>query len=150
MAESTKKIPRSEKTAGETSALKQATVMLKSSNREFALVQNRDDLDAFVQANEAIMNGIAVLGSEMMSFGDTRLRAYTESSKSLVDCKDAEQVFRIQREFAESATQQYLDQTNKLLAIMAKMTEDLWTPLQEHTRQTLRGLTKETRSSKHT
>ncbi len=96
------------------------------------------------------MSGIAALDSEIMGFADTRLRAYTESPKSLVDCKDAEQVFRIQREFAESATQQYLDQTNKLLAIMAKMTEVLWTPLHEHTRQTLRGLTKETRSSKRT
>ncbi len=71
MAESTKKIPRSKETAGKKSVLKQATERL---NREFSLPENSGDLEAFLQANEAIMNGLAALSSEMMAFRKKRLR----------------------------------------------------------------------------
>ncbi len=147
MAESTKKIPRSEETAGQTSVLKQATESLK---REFALPENSGDPEIFMQANEAIMKGLAALSSEMMDFSNRRVGEFTKRSESLVGCKDVDQAFRIQYEFAHTATQQYLDQTNNLLAILAKMTQDFLNPLQELTRQALRDLTKETRSSKHT
>ena len=146
MAESIKKISRSEETAGKTFVLEQAT---ESLNREFALPENSGDLEAFLQANEAIMKGMAALSSEMMDFSNRRLGEFTKS-ESLVGCKDVDQAFRIQCEFAQTATQQYLDQTTNMLSIMTKMTQDFLNPLQELTRQALRDLTKETRSSKHT
>ena len=146
MAESTKKIPRSEETAGETPALKQAA---ESLNRAFAVPENSGDLDAFLQANEEIMKGMAALSSEMTDFSNRRLGEFTKS-ESLVRCKEIDQAFRIQCEFAQTATQQYLDQTTNMLSIMTKMTQDFLNPLQELTRQALRDLTKETRSSKHT
>ncbi len=149
MAESTKKIPRSEETAGETPALKQATNVVKqateSLNRAFAVPENSGNLDAFLQTNEAIMKGMAALSSEMMDFSNRRLSEFTKRSESLVGCKDAEEAFRIQCDFAQSATQQYLDQSNTLLTILAKTAGDFWAPLQEHTRQALRDLNKETR-----
>ncbi len=147
MAESTRKIPKSEATAGKTSALKQAT---ESLNRAFAVPENSGNLDAFLQTNEAIMKGMAALSSEMMDFSNRRLSEFTKRSESLVGCKDVDQAFRIQYEFAHTASQQYLDQTNNLLAIFAKMTQNILNPLQEHTPQALRDLTKETGSSKHT
>ncbi len=156
MARSTKKTSRSNKrTAGrldhaalmagstkKTSGPKQAT---EPSEHEADIGEISDDLEAFVQANEAIMNGMAALSSEMLAFGDKRLRQNIERSESLVGCKDAEEAFRTQFDFAQSATQQYLDQTNNLLTILAKMTGDFWAPLQEHTRQALRDLNKEAR-----
>ncbi len=158
MAESMKEIPLPKETTAhsehetpkarstkKTSGLKQATERLK---REFALAEDRDDLDAFVQANEAIMNGVTALSSEMMAFGNRRVREFSERSESLVGCQDPEDAYRIQCDFAQKAAQQYLDQTNHLFAIIAKMTEDFMSPLQKHTRQTLRDLTKETPSRK--
>ena len=155
MARSTKKTPRSKKTAGrldhealmagstkKSSGPKQAT---ERSEHEADIGEIRDDLEAFVQANEVIMNGMAALSSEMLAFGNKRLRENIERSESLVGCKDAEEAFRIQCDFAQSATQQYLNQTNNLLTMLAKMTGDFWAPLQEHTRQALRGLNQETR-----
>jgi hypothetical protein len=103
------------------------------------------DLEAFVRANEAIMNGMAAISSEMLTFGNKRLRENIERSESLVDCKDAEQAFRIQIEFIRSATQQYLEQTTNMLSIMTKMTENFFTPFQERTRESLRDWNKETR-----
>ncbi len=147
MAESTKKIPSSEETGGHTSVLKQAREFLKS---EFALPENSGDPEVFLQANESIMKGMAALSSEMMDFSDRQLHEFTKRSESLVGCKDADQAFHIQCEFAHTATQQYLEQTTNMLSIMTKMTQEFLNPLQEHTRQALRDLTKETRSSKHT
>ncbi len=155
MARSTKKTPRSKKTAGrldhealmarstkKSSGPKQAT---GRSEHEADIGEISDDLESFVQANEVIMNGVTALSSEMLAFGNKRLRENIERSESLVGCEDAEEAFRIQCVFAQSATQQYLDQSNNLLTILAKMTEDFWAPLQEHTRQALRDLNKETR-----
>ncbi len=93
---------------------------------------------------------MAALSLEMMDFSNRRLREVTKRSESLVGCKDVDQVFRIQGEFAQTATQQYLDQTTKILSIMTKMTQDFLNLLQENTRQAFRDLTKETGSSKHT
>ncbi len=149
MAESARKIPKSEAMAGKTSVLNQATDVLKqateSLNREFARPENSGELEAFLQANKAIMKGMAVLSSEMMDFGNRQLHEFTKRSESLVGCKDAEEAFRIQCDFAQSATQLYLNQSNNLLTTLAKITEDFWAPLQEHTRQALRGLNIETR-----
>ncbi len=149
MAESAGKIPKSEATAGKTSVLKQATDVLRqateSLNREFARPENSGDLEAFLQANKAIMKGMAVLSSEMMDFGNRQLHEFTKQSESLVGCKDAEEAFRIQCDFAQSATQQYLDQSNNLLTVLAKTAEDFWAPLQEHTRRALRDLNEEAR-----
>jgi hypothetical protein len=155
MARSTKKTPRSKKTVGrldpealmagstkKSSGPKQAT---ERSEHEADIGGIRDDVDAFVQANEAIMSGMAALSSEMLAFGNKRLRENIERSGSLMSCEDAEQAFRIQWDFFQSGTQQYLDQTNNMLRILAKMTGDFWAPLQEHTRQALRGLNQETR-----
>ncbi len=142
MAENTRKTPKSEETAGKRSTLKQAT---ESLNRAFDLPENSGDLEAYLQANKAIMKGMAVLSSEMMDFGNRQLHEFTKRSESLVGCKDAEEAFRIQCDFAQSATQLYLDQSNNLVTILAKMTEDCWAPLQEHTKQALRGLNIEAR-----
>ncbi len=121
---------------------KQAT---ETSEHEADIGEVGNALEAFVQANDVIMNGMAALSSEMLAFGNKRLRENLERSESLVGCKNAEEAFRTQFDFAQSATQQYLDQTNNLLTILAKMTENFWAPLQEHTRQALRGLNQETR-----
>ncbi len=93
MAESARKIPKSEATAGKTTVLKQVPDVLKqateSLNRGFALPENSGDLEAFLQANNAIMKGMAALSSEMMDFGNRQLHEFTKRSESLVGCKDA-------------------------------------------------------------
>ncbi len=154
MAGSTKKTRRSRKAAGrldpqsmmtgstkKDSASKPATERLE---HDALTDENTQNLEAFVRANEAITNGMAALASEMLAFGSKRLSENIERSESLNSCKDAEEAFRIQWDFFQSATQQYLDQTNNMLAIMAKMTGDFWAPVQERTKEALRGSNKET------
>ena len=154
MAGSTKKTRRSRTAAGRLdpqsmmtestekgSASKTATERLE---HDAPTDENAQSLEAFVQANEAIMNGMAALNSEMLAFGNKRLGENIERSESLMSCNDAEEAFRIQWDFFQSATQQYLDQTNNILAVMAKMTGGFWAPVEERTKEVLRGSNKET------
>lgn len=99
-------------------------------------------LTAFVQANQAIMNGMASLSSEMLAFGTRRLRENLERSDSLAGCQSPEEAFQVQCDFFESATRQYLDQASNVMSIMASMTRDAWAPLQAQTHETLRTLNK--------
>ena len=154
MAGSTKKTRRSRQTAGrldpqsmmtesttKDSASRTATERLEHDAPTDADTQN---LEAFVEANEAIMNGMAALSSEMLAFGNKRLGENIERSESLMSCNDTQEAFRIQWDFFQSATQQYLDQTNNMLATMAKITGGFWAPVEERTKEELRGLNKET------
>jgi hypothetical protein len=118
------------------------------SHIEAFLDEDSGNLKTFIEANEAIMNGMATLSAEMMAFGTKRLRANIERSETLTGCGDVEQAFRVQSEFFESATQQYLGQANQVMNLMAAMTKAFWGPLEEQTKEALRDLTEQTGSSK--
>ncbi len=154
MAGSTKKTRRTKNAAGR---LDPQSMMTESTKKDSASKtaterlehnahtdENTQNLEVFVRANEAIMNGMAALNSDMHAFGNKRLRESVERSESLMSCNDAEEAVRIQWDFFQTATQQYLDQTNNMLGIMAKITGDFWTPVEERTKEALRGLNKET------
>ena len=80
----------------------------------------------------------------MVAFGTNRLRENIERSESLAGCKDPEQAFRVQFNFLEAATQQYLEQANNMMTIMTTLTRAFWAPLQERTSEALRDLNKGT------
>jgi hypothetical protein len=117
------------------------------SHIEAFLDEDSGNLKTFIEANEAIMNGMATLSAEMMAFGTKRLRANIERSETLTGCGDVEQAFRVQCEFFESATQQYLGQANQVMNIMAAMTRAFWVPLEEQSKEALRDLSEQTGSS---
>ena len=58
-------------------------------------------------------------------------------------CRDPEQAFRVQCDFFEQATRQYLEQANQVMTIMTAMTQNFWAPFEERTRVTLRELTED-------
>ncbi len=117
------------------------------SDVETFLDEDSGNLKAFIEANEAIMDGMTTLSAEMMAFGTKRLRANIERTETLTGCGDVEQAFRVQCKFFESATQQYLGQANQVMKIMAAMTGAFWAPLGEQTKEALRDLTEQTGSS---
>lgn len=153
MARSTKKVPQTKETeegrnqdallAESTQKTSEPKHVAEPLEPEASSDETSHALDAFVQANEAIMDSMAALGAEMMEFGTKRVRENIERTESLMRCNDPAEAFRIQQEFFQSATQQYLEQTNKVLTVMAKMTGNFWAPLEESTRETLRNLNKD-------
>lgn len=114
--------------AAEESAL--AKALAGSSDSEDLMEENRRSLEAFVRANAAVLDGMAALSAEMLSFGNKRLSANIERSQSLAGCRDAEQAFQVHTEFFESAVRQYLDQANHVMTIMATISRSLWAPLE--------------------
>lgn len=87
--------------------------------------ENRRSFEAFVGANTAVLDGMAVLNAEMLAFGTKRLSANIECSQFLAACKDIEQAFQVQSEFFESAVRQYLDQANNVMAITASVSRSV-------------------------
>jgi hypothetical protein len=158
MAESTSRISgtRSRAARSDSDALKDLAARARStddnaarrSQPENIAEENRRSMEAFIEANAAIMDGMAALSAEILAFGNRRLSANLERSQSLVACEDAEQAFRVHSEFFESAVRQYLDQANNVMTIMASMTRGYWSPLEEQTKEALEGLNKEAASRK--
>jgi hypothetical protein len=97
--------------------------------------------ETFVQSNEGILAGMAALNTEMATFCNERVRENVERSESLMGCSNAEEAVKIQWDFCQRATEQYLNQTSNLLGIMAKMNGDLLTAYQEQQRNMVRRLT---------
>lgn len=91
---------------------------------------NSESLTAMLRANEALFNGFSTIGQEMMDFANTRLRQDFEVVQSMMSAKDVEEVYRCQSKFAEAASQQYLDEANKLINLVTKTTRDCWGPLE--------------------
>ena len=105
----------------------------ESTDPEDLIEENRRSMEAFVQANAAVLDGMAALSAEMMTFGNKRLSANIERSQSLAGCEDVEQAFQVQTEFFESAVRQYLDQANNVMVIMASISRTFWAPLESET-----------------
>lgn len=101
-----------------------------STDPEDLLEENRRSLEAFVEANAAVLDGMATLSAEMLAFGNKRLSANIERSQSLASCEDMEQAFQVHTEFLESAVRQYLDQANNMMTIMATVGRSFWAPLE--------------------
>ena len=91
---------------------------------------NSENLNAMLQANEALFNGFSTIGQEMMDFANARLRQDFEVVQSLMGAKDMEEICRCQTKFAETASQQYLDEANKLINLMTKTTRECWNPFE--------------------
>jgi len=123
-----------------TESVKPAAVTPDAVTPDAIMDENQANLAAFVEANEAIMAGMATLSAEVVGFGTKRLRDNMERTESLLACRDPEQAFRVQCEFFEQATQQYLDQANQVMTIMTAITQNFLAPLEERTKATLREL----------
>jgi len=93
--------------------------------------RNGENMKAFLQSNEVMLEGIFALGREVMSFGNTRLTHDLKASEALMQCHGADEAFRLQCDFARDAAQQYLEETTRLMNLTAQLTRDCWAPLQE-------------------
>ena len=116
MARSTKKVPQTKETeegrnqdallAESTQKTSEPKHVAEPLEPEASSDETSHALDAFVQANEAIMDSMAALGAEMMEFGTKRVSENIERTESLMRCNDPAEAFRNQNEVVQSATQQ--------------------------------------------
>ena len=102
--------------------------------------------DAFVAGNEAILDTIAALNSEVTAFGSQRLDANLRHRDCLLDCRSAEEAFRLQSDFISAAAHDYLEQSNHVMKIMSDMTLNCWNACEKQSKEILANLEKVSRS----
>ena len=99
---------------------------------------NQDgNMEAVIKANEAFASGVASLSREMFEFAGKRVSETLSHSESFAQCKDAGEAFQLNYAFAQKATQQYLEEANRLFALTGEISRQCWAPLEERTRQAL-------------
>ena len=109
-----------------------------------ALIEaNGANVEAFTKATEAMVKGFAELNQEMMTFSQRRFEENMNRSMALMHCKNVEEAFQVQCDFIKSATQQYLEESNQLMTMMAKLTKESWSPVEDRTKQALHEVTPE-------
>ena len=102
--------------------------------------KNGETVTAVMKAGEAFYSGLAEVSQEMMTFVGERLRQDLESVEDFATIKSPEEIFDKQMSFAQRAAQQYAEETSKLFAMMARIQQDCWKPVEERTKATLAGL----------
>lgn len=112
---------------------------MEAFNLDAVAKANGEAFDAMLEANRAMMNGIAALNGELMAFADQRLRQDIERGESLMGCTKAEDALRVQMDFAETARQDYLREAHKVMDMMMEISKGCWAPVESQARQTFQA-----------
>ena len=111
---------------GSQSEAAQSATLLDNQNENF---------EAVIKANEALASGVAALGQEVLGFASKRVSETIHHSESLAQCKDPNEAFELNYDFAQKATQQYLEEANRLFSLTSDISRQCWAPLEERTRK---------------
>ena len=107
---------------------------------EAFLGSNGDNINAVMSASEAMFAGMAEVSQEMMTFAGERMRQNLESSEALIKSKDPEEIFEKQCTIARYAAEQYVEETSKLMAMMARISRNCWAPMEKRTKAALHDM----------
>ena len=103
---------------------------LPQADFEAAWAPNGEYLSALLKANQALASGMASLGQEVLAFAGTRMRRNFKISETLLNCKDLDEVFRVQIQHTQVANAQYLEEANKLLILAGQVHHSCWASLE--------------------
>ena len=101
--------------------------------------KNGENVSAVMSASEAMLAGVAEVSQEMMAFAGERLRQDMETAEDFAKAGSPEELFAKHCSFAQRAAQQYAEETSKLIAMMARIQQSCWAPMQECTKSALHG-----------
>ena len=102
-------------------------------------LEDGENVSAVMSAGEAMLAGMAEVSQEMMTFASDRLRQDMESAEDFAKAKSPEDLFDKHCSFARRAAQQYVEETSKLIGMMARIQQSCWAPMQECTKTALHG-----------
>jgi hypothetical protein len=95
------------------------------------------NMNAVIEASNAMMQGMMLLGGEMVAFWSARWRDGFEASQRLMGCADPNEAFGMQCELARAASQQFFDETAKLMNLAAETAHSSWAPIELRTQAAL-------------
>jgi len=105
---------------------------------------NGEGIETAMESQRAVMDGMAEIGQEVMTFMNHRLQEDMEASRSLMACTTPEEAFHVQRRFAETATREYFDEARKVMELAARIARDGWAPVERRTAEALKQTDGET------
>jgi len=89
----------------------------------FSLLENggQTALNAWVQSNEVFVKGTFDIAQQLLSFGQARLDDDLSTLRTMMACHDLTELAECQKQFAEKAAAQYMDQANKLTSKLTNL-----------------------------
>jgi hypothetical protein len=92
--------------------------------------------ESWAQSNSSLMKGSLELAQEMLTFSQARLQADIDAWTALTACRNPGDLFERQKDFAEKAAAQYLEEANKLTSRMISIMSDAAVPFREQATKT--------------
>lgn len=107
---------------------------------ESIAAQNSQILDAYGQATQAMLRGIAAVNEELMTFANAQLRDGMRAGQALMTCDDFTEAVRMQISATRDASERYFSEAGRLLEMAAKINRECCTPLENRARAVMEGL----------
>ena len=85
------------------------------------LEANRLALGRWTKVSDTMVKGMFAISEEMTRFAQTRLKVDAKNCEALSHCHSPSEALNCQQRFAETATAEYLEEANKLTALMTKI-----------------------------
>ena len=82
---------------------------------------NPADIERVFEANRAMVQNILDINRSLFDFMDARFKSDVAVFDELCKCKDWQEASKVQSRFMSSLTQQYFDQTMKLMETATKL-----------------------------
>jgi Phasin protein len=133
MAKETHKGDDQEKTASQTRPFRDYTAFMDASAA---------GVDVALKSSAEFWSAVSAMGQEVTEFAAGQLRHTMELPVALTRCADPREAFEVGCNHARMATQQFLDETSKIIDLEVQMSQRCLAPLQDLTKETLGQLGK--------
>jgi hypothetical protein len=85
--------------------------------------------DVVTECGEACSKGLAQWQDEVARFAQARLQRNSELADAMARCRDVNDMVGVQQEWLKAASQDYMQQTARMMGIASRMTQDWMQPM---------------------
>ena len=90
--------------------------------------RHASDLNAFMFAGQALIDGCQAINAEMLAFWQSRLKDGLATGQRLLECGSPQSAVEIQLDYAKAALQAYLDQSTRIAGLLTHALTDSFAP----------------------
>ena len=91
----------------------------------------RENFEAVMKASTIFAQGYGVIGKQWMEFAKSSLEQGVEATRTIAASKNVKDAIEAQSNFARTAFDRYVTETNKLSELSVKTATDAFAPLQK-------------------
>lgn len=101
------------------------------------LSMNTDFIEALSAAGRSYFEGVTAFNEELMSFANERLAEVSKTRDTLMQCRDVNDVLRVQQDWLRTASERYFGEATRLVDLGTKTMMSAVSPLMERARENL-------------